>query len=269
MPSWLRCAAVLFAGCFNPHYVDVRCAPACPSGLVCNLASGFCELPGGAGDIDAPGPASDAPPAFCSVGGVVACYEFEGDVRDGSGNGLDAMATGVTFVPGGQVDRAMQVGSTSAVTVAASVLFDYVTAVTIEAWIKLSQLPGSSAESVLLDVDNEYSFWVNIDGTLTCELHGVGRVSTAATVTVNQWVHVACTYDGVTGGRVYIDGDLAAMRSGSGQLSIGSNAMSIAANYPSGQQLIGVIDQLRLLNVARSTSEICADAGKPGCVATP
>lgn len=115
---------------------------------------------------------------------------------------------------------------------------------------------------------NQYSFWVNIDGTLTCELRGLGKVSTAATITVNQWAHVACTYDGVTAGRVYIDGDLAATRSGSGQLSIGSSGMAIAANYPSGEQLIGLIDQLRLLNVARSSSDICADADKTVCIAT-
>lgn len=157
----------------------------------------------------------------------------------------------------------------SVIAVAASALFDHVAAVTIETWIKLSQMPASSQQSDILDVDNEYSFWVNDDGTLTCELRGLGKVLTAAKVPVNQWTHVACTYDGVTAERIFIGGDLAATRSGSGQLSIGSNAMSIAANYPTGSQLVGLIDQLRLLNVARSGSDICADASNTVCAATP
>jgi hypothetical protein len=44
---------LLVPGCFNPHYPHVRCGhdDACPSGLMCNMTTGFCEPPdGGAPD---------------------------------------------------------------------------------------------------------------------------------------------------------------------------------------------------------------------------
>src|SRR4051812_9209485 len=216
------------------------------------------------------GPGADAmQPMFCAVDGVVACYEFEGNARDGSANGLDATATGVTFVPDGRVGMAMQVDAGSMTNVSASLLFNHVTAVTIEAWIKLSHLPAKGQQSDILDVDNQYSFQVNDDGTLTCDLHGLGKAMTSAQVALDRWTHVACTYDGATAGLIYIDGALAANRPGSGQLTTGNNAMSIAANHPTGMQILGLIDQLRLLGAARTAAQICTDASKAICVTLP
>ena len=229
-----------------------------------------------AGALDSAGLALDAGPgadamrsAFCAVDHVVACYEFEGNARDGSGNGLDAMATGVTFVPGGQVGMAMQVDAGSMTNVNASLRFNHVAAVTIEAWVKLTDLPAKHQQSDILDVDNQYAFAINDDGTVTCDLHGLGTFTTSAKVMPDHWTHVACTYDGATAGLIYVDGGLAANHPGSGQLAIGNNAMSIAANHPGGSQILGLIDQLRLLDVARSAAQICADADKTICVTLP
>jgi hypothetical protein len=41
--------------------------------------------------------------------------------------------------------------------------------------------------------------------------------------------------------------------------------MAIAANQPMGAELVGLIDQLRLMSVARSAAEICGDAGRTSC----
>src|SRR5215475_1883817 len=65
---------------------------------------------------DAGGVLPDAPEpdatrsAFCDpITSLIACYEFEGEARDVSGNDLHTSATGVMFVPGGPVGMAMQV----------------------------------------------------------------------------------------------------------------------------------------------------------------
>jgi hypothetical protein len=76
---------------------------------------------------------------------------------------------------------------------------------------------------------------------------------------------VACTYDGQTVARIYIDGVEQAARTGSGPLATGGHAMAIAANSPSGSPLIGLIDQLRLMRVARAPLQICADSGNASC----
>lgn len=214
---------------------------------------------------DAPGP--DAMRSeFCAVGGIIGCYEFEGNATDGSGNDLHTAATGVTFVPG-RVGMAMQVDGNSSVTVDPSILVN-TEAVTIEAWIRPTQLPSFDPPQPanLVDVDQQYAFVLNGDGTLTCDLHpNPGKFSTAkpaGTVAINQWTHVACTYDGNGTARIYIDGSIAATNGKAGTLDKGGHGIGIAQNYPTGQHLVGLIDQLRLLNVARSAAEICTDADR-------
>jgi hypothetical protein len=58
---------LLVPGCFNPRYPDVRCGhdDACPSGLLCNMTTGFCEPPGGG----SAGGGSDAGSSAGSDGG--------------------------------------------------------------------------------------------------------------------------------------------------------------------------------------------------------
>lgn len=221
----------------------------------------------GGGLIDAVSASDAARPAFCAVAGTVGCYEFEGNANDGSLNALHTTTSGVSFSPG-EVGRAMQLDGSSTASVNPSLLFD-VNAVTIEAWIRPAQLPASLKQFLILDVDQQYGFAVNDDGTLTCDLRGLAKFSTTApsgAIASNQWTHVACTYDGTSAARIYVNGNLTATHSGAGVLSKGGHGMGIAQNYPSGSQLIGLIDQLRLLNVARSAADLCADASKTICI---
>ncbi|HEX3482677.1 MAG TPA: LamG domain-containing protein [Kofleriaceae bacterium] len=206
---------------------------------------------------------------FCAIDGIVACFEFEGSVTDGSGNALQTTASGVSFVHNGELGMAMQLDDNSSATVKPTILDD-VEAVTIEAWIRPTRRPDGGEQFNILDVDQQYAFTINDDGTLTCDLHpNPGKLSTtgpAGTVATNQWTHVACTYDGINTSRIYINGLAAATRSASGTLGKGGHGIGIAQNYPGGSQLIGLIDQLRLLNVARSAGDICTDSGGTLCI---
>jgi len=228
----------------------------------------------GASDIAVrpPDAAIDAPvdmtlPAFCDPAdpAVVACYEFEGDTKDGSAHHLDATGTSVSFAPG-KVGMAMLSGATSAADVADSPLFD-VTRLTMEAWIKPSRFPSNGNRSDVVDMDRQYAVFLHSDGTLTCALVGGPSLVTVAKITLNQWTHVACTYDGAVG-TIYIDGAPSVTAAGGGTLGTnGTTGISLASDNPngSGGQLIGLIDNLRLMSVARTAAEICADAGKLTC----
>ncbi|HEX3765913.1 MAG TPA: LamG domain-containing protein [Kofleriaceae bacterium] len=206
-------------------------------------------------------PAPDATrSAFCSIDGIVVCFEFEGTADDGGVHGLPATASGVSFPPG-KVGMAMQVDAGSSVTLPGNPLFN-VDAVTVEAWIRLTQLPAKNQVFDVIDVDNQYALTINDNGTVTCDLHGgPGKLDTQATVAVNQWTHVACAYDRTSGPHIYLDGGLVVSSNANSAFDKGSHPMGIAQNYPSGSQLVGLIDQLRLLDVARTTGEICQDAG--------
>jgi hypothetical protein len=175
----------------------------------------------------------------------------------------------VSFVPG-RVGMAMQFGATSDADVDDDNALD-VHALTIEAWINPSQLPPGSGFVVILDVDRQYALHLSSDGSVVCVLVGAPFKPPATTelVTVNRWTHVACTYDS-TAAAVYVDGVSTIPIGGGSNLDTqGNTGLSIAAdNNPSGSiraRMIGLIDQVRLMDIARTPAEICADAERSSC----
>lgn len=228
------------------------------------LVLAACGFRSPAGSADAA--QADAAAPFCDPADphLVACYEFEGDTRDGSSHGLDATPTAVTFADG-RLGQAMQFGATSIASVSDSPMFDIAT-LTIEAWIQPAQIP-SSGRAGIMDVEHQYGFFLYPASKLGCSTGGGPTVNTMTTsVAADHWSHVACTYDGAAT-VVYVDGAEVGRTAGSGVPSkTGTTGMSIAADNPSGNdRLSGMIDQVRLMDVARSAAEICADAGKSSC----
>jgi hypothetical protein len=202
------------------------------------------------------------PPAFCAPSTtLVACYEFEGNANDASGNNLHPATTNVTFVTG-KLGMAMQFGATSAADVAETALLD-VNAITIEAWIQPTQLPTAGLRMGVVDNNGQWGVFLHEVGRLQCTM--VGGISTQipANIAANAWTHVACTYDGSTT-TIYVNGVQASMAGGGGALATGgTSGISLAADNPpgAGSRLIGLIDQVRIFNVARSADDICASAG--------
>ncbi|HET7501888.1 MAG TPA: LamG domain-containing protein [Kofleriaceae bacterium] len=229
--------------------------------LACALAAcGFRARPGA--DSTA-----DAGPPFCDPDDphLIACYELEGDTHDGSSHHLDATMTHVTF-PDGKIGRAMQCGADSAVDVPDSALLDVAT-LTVEAWIHPSQLPVLGARAGILDVDRQFGLFLHPGGLVTCGVASILAMPTTVTaIPLDRWTHVACTYDGESA-VLYLDGAAVGSQRGTTIATNGATGISIAADNPpgSGSHLIGLIDQVRLLDVARTAAEICADAGMASC----
>ena len=225
--------------------------------------------PDAAIDAAIDGPPVTNPPSICDAAdpNVIACYRFDGDTKDSSPNHLDATMTNVTF-PAGQIGQAMLFAANSAADVGDSALFD-VTALTIEAWINPSQLPLNGNKAVIIDMDRQYSLFLHADGSVTCVLVNGPPMLLDTTVHVkkSRWTHVACTYDG-DAAAIYIDGTVNSTAAGGGTLGTnGTTGISLAADNPpgSGSRLIGLIDDVRMMKVARTATEICADAGKSSC----
>lgn len=214
------------------------------------LAGSACGFVPGMAAPDA-APASDAPEEpFCDPQdpALVVCFELEGDTRDSSGHGLHASMVDVQFVPG-RVGLAMQFGATSAADVPDSPHLD-VAAVTIEAWIRPSELPAAGTRMGIVDNHAQWGLFLHEGGELHCQ-PSAARV--AANIAANTWTHVACTHDGTTG-RVYVDGRFVGEQPAGPLATGGSTGLSIAADNPpgSGSRLIGLIDELRILGVARA-----------------
>lgn len=215
------------------------------------------------------GPGADAAAAaFCDPGDshLMACYELDGSGRDGSSHHLDAVVTNATFPPG-KVGQAMLFAATSTADVADSPVFD-VTALTLEAWIHLAELPTGTARAGIVDMNGQYGLFLHANGDLQCALGGgASPPATAAHVALDEWTHVACSYDGAAGA-LYVNGVAIANAAGGGALPTGgTTGISLAADNPpgSGSRLSGLIDQVRLFDVASTALQICQDAGRASC----
>jgi hypothetical protein len=205
-----------------------------------------------------------APPCDQAEPDLVACYDFEGDTRDGSSHGLHASMIDVSFTPGHD-GLAMRFGPTSAADVPESARLD-LSRVTIEAWIRPHTLPAMGQTAGVLDNNGQYAIYVLENGRLQCIIAGLGAITFPANIAIDQWTHVACTYNG-SEVALYARGDLLNSVSTSGDISTsGDTGTSLGADNPpgAGKRLEGDIDQVRLYKVGRTEAEICAAAGG-GC----
>lgn len=222
---------------------------------------------GGAADgADAPAVdarTTDAPIPYCDPNDttLVACYEFEQTVQDGSINHLDPNVLDNVSYGVGAVGSALVVGATTEVDVPESNLFG-VTAVTIEAWIDPAQIPTDRGG--ILDCDGRYGFFLYSTDQIECI---AGGTATAGPIATDEWTHVACTGDGTTV-RVYINGKLAGSAAASALSTTGSmTGITLGGNNPAGggDPLGGSLDELRLFSAARTAQQVCADSRAGSC----
>ena len=196
----------------------------------------------------------DAPPPFCDASDttLIACYAFEDTTTDGSPNHLDAAMTNVTFTPG-VVGMSAVASSATQMTVAQNALIDPAN-LTVEAWIN-APTPALGARAGIIDNEGAWGFFLHEQGELQC----ITGTNVAANVPANTWTHVACTYDGTTR-KIYVNGAVVDSAALTGSLAAGVQGMALGANSPSGNQLGGDIDQLRMFSMARTDAQIAADA---------
>jgi hypothetical protein len=204
-----------------------------------------------------------------TVADLVACYDFDGDAKDASSNHLDLSPSHASFVlsPAGM---ALQFGIESSADHGDGDVYN-LAALTMEAWIQPTQLPDPGKHAVIMDVDRQYDLQLREDGRVTCGLVGGHEPVDLVPphIVAGAWTHVACTYDGSTA-LLYINGVVAATGVMGGALHTeGDSGMSIGADNPpkdgDRSRFIGLIDELRLMSVARSATDLCHDAGKPLC----
>lgn len=151
-----------------------------------------------------------------------------------------------------------------------SASLDLTGTLTIEAWVKPSAASGAIVHKWgdLGFDDRSYSIEL-VNGEVQ---FGLARDDNQADssfhnfysgqVTLNQWHHIACTYDGAQR-RTYIDGTLVGSRATTGLVHVGSTDISIGAHLRNNAGPVigyfnGLIDEVRLWNIARTQSQIQA-----------
>jgi Concanavalin A-like lectin/glucanases superfamily len=114
-------------------------------------------------------------------------------------------------------------------------------------------------------VDNYY-----LEGTSdTGRPAGGGTFGTAdvvtrgtATLAANTWTHLALTYDGATI-RLYVNGTQVSSLAQTGTIVSSTNPLQIGGDSTFGQYFAGMIDEVRVYNVALTATQIQTDMNTP------
>lgn len=141
-------------------------------------------------------------------------------------------------------------------------------AITIEAWIKARSFypnRGSVNSIVRKNVEaggeNFFLRIRNLEGPRLVEMSvgsQLGVVQAPVELKTNQWYHLAGTYDGSTLA-VYVNGVPIKSQPMSGELRIDGSDLAIGKGDPEfsfGEYFNGLLDEIRIWNVARSSAEI-------------
>lgn len=131
-------------------------------------------------------------------------------------------------------------------------------AFTIEAWVSISNnTTGEDCRSIA-GKGYTQAWWIgqcNVSGQPTLRSYLKGASRNGGIIPRGVWTHVAVTFDGATR-RHYINGELAASFAEAGPLNTSNSPMRIGSDVSWQFSPTGSIDEVRVWNVARSTSQI-------------
>jgi hypothetical protein len=215
--------------------------------------------------------------SFASAG-PIAAYGFEegsgATAVDSSGNGNTGSLMGASRVSGGVYGDALSFdGSSARVVVPDSPSLDLGDAMTLEAWVKPAEVSNAWRDVVYKGDDNYYleatsqrrrgkpSGAATFDGS-------AGQVFGPSSLPVDSWTHLAVTYDGAAI-RLYVNGDQVAEAPQTGTIASSTHPLELGGDSIYGQFFHGLIDEVRIYNIARSAAEIQTDMSTPVVSSTP
>ncbi len=184
-------------------------------------------------------------------------------VADSSGNGLTGAVANGSWSAAGKFGKALSFnGTSSRVTVPDTAALDLTTGMTLEAWVNPAVAPAGWKDVIYKGNDNYYleasSSGGNrpvggaIIGGSQSQAFGTAQLATGA------WVHLAETYDG-SALRFYLNGTQVSSVARTGSILTSTNALNIGSDSIYGQYFNGLIDEVRIYNVALSAAQIQTD----------
>lgn len=134
----------------------------------------------------------------------------------------------------------------------------------IEAWVKVEESTGKWQGMVCKQqagcTNRNYGIWVHVDkSVLHAQIGANGAcafsIDGTTVITDNKWHHLAFTYDGKMG-RVYVDGKLETESPNAESFQSNDPITIGVPNLDNANGLKGIIDEIRISNVARTEKEI-------------
>jgi chitodextrinase len=205
--------------------------------------------------------------------GLVAAYNFNAGsgttLADRSGTGNNGTIANGTWSTSGHTGGALSFNGTSTlVTIPDSASLDLTNSLTLEAWVNPSAL-GTAWRCVLFKEqpnDMIYSLYANQNTTRPIGqvfTGGIEQNSTgSAALTLNAWAHLAVTYDG-TALKLYVNGTLVHTTLVTGALPTSTGPLHMGGDSVWGEWFKGLIDDVRVYNVALTQAQIQTDMNTP------
>ena len=204
--------------------------------------------------------------------GLVAAYGFdEGSgttVTDASGNGNTGTITNATWAATGKYGKALQFNGTNAlVTIPDAASLHLSTGMTLEAWVNPSTVNAAWRDVIYKGNDNFYLEATSTNASKPdAGMIAGGSYADAfgtAALTANTWSYLTETYDGSTL-RLYVNGTQVASTAHTGAIATSTNPLQIGGDSIYGQYFAGLIDEVRVYNVALTAAQIQTDHGHAG-----
>src|SRR5262249_19103179 len=214
--------------------------------------------------------AADVTSIVSPTTGLVAAYAFnEGTgstVTDLSGNGNTGTVANTTWSSGKYGSALAFNGTTARVTIPDAASLHLTTAMTLEAWVNPAVVTSAWRDVIYKGNDN-YFLEATSDRSSTPGGGGIFggtdvALSGAAAVPANTWTHLAVTYDGAQL-QLYVNGAPVASVAQTGMIATSTNPLTVGNDSVFGQAFQGLIDDVRVYNIALSAAQIQADMTTP------
>lgn len=203
-------------------------------------------------------------PTYSQDEHTVLLYTFESVVddvvQDLSGNGNDGILMGAEWSDG-KFRRGVDFGGDDDqdfVEIADHDSLDLVEVVSVEMWLFLRAESTSGGTGVTKGSTYKCGPRNNRKAELrVTRAGGAAAVLSNVDLPIAQWVHIAGTYDSVTGvGKLYIDGELDNEKEIGGEIAPNDNVLWLGRG--ANPYLDGMLDEVRISNVVRTQEEIQA-----------
>ena len=199
---------------------------------------------------------------------LVVAFSFDepsgATVTDSSGKGNNGTISNATRTLGKYGNALSFNGANALVTVADSTSLHLTTAMTLEAWVNPATASSAWRDVIYKADDNYY-----LEGTSTNGGSPAGGTSGSPTpvygtspLPVNSWSHLALTFDGSVL-RLYVNGIQAGTQAFTGSMATSANPLQIGGDSLYGQFYNGLIDEVRVYNIALTPTQIQSDMNSP------
>jgi hypothetical protein len=192
---------------------------------------------------------------------LVAWYEFEGNARDSSANGLHGIEHGgPTYTPGVYGQAVEMDGQNDYIDCGRDPKFNITARITFAYWIKVRAF-DREWNTVFAKGDDSYrSSRADFNMYMEAAVGGTSGNYLYCVTPVNddKWHHVACVYDGAAF-VIYVDGKEDAREASTGSITVSTYNVYIGDNSgATGRFWNGWIDDLRIYNRAFTPAEVTA-----------